>query len=73
MNTGGAQEDSTTGEEVDDMASPQDSGIEMKKKRLAAMKANMKKQGEVTLGVQEADLGASPQMAKGGFAAKFQH
>ena len=43
------------------MSSPMDSGINHKRKKLAALKNKKKdEKEEVTLGIVEADLGASP-------------
>ena len=65
------EEQNTTGESLEDMSSPMDSGIGMKKKRLAAMKDASKKAQQTKpaatsiLGIADCDLGASPQMSKG--------
>ena len=63
------EEQNTTGESLDDISSPMDSGIGMKKKRLAAIQKASKEQEKpkqaVSLGIADCDLGASPQMSKG--------
>ena len=70
---GSSEETGTGGESLDDISSPMDSGIGMKK-RMHQMaekaKAETKqpaatKQGGGVLGIADCDLGASPVMTKG--------
>ena len=76
------EEQETTGDSLDDISSPMDSGIGMKKKRLAAMAAAQKKAKEQQeannkpggiMGISDCDIGASPQMSKGAIFSKKQN
>ena len=59
-------ETTETNNELDDMSSPMDSNIGVKK-RMQALKAatKAKEDKEVKLGIGECEMGASPQMSKG--------
>ena len=81
------EESTTTGESIDDVSnlsttnhllqisSPMDSGVGMKKRMAqlaAAKKKNAAQKKEINLGINDCDLGASPQMSKGVlFGKKF--
>ena len=76
---GGQSEDNTTGESLDEMSSPQDSAVDMKKKRRLAMLAGEKqaaanKEAEKATGgfmtPADCDIGASPVMSKGSIYSK---
>lgn len=75
-NFGGKQleDQNTTGESIEAMSSPVDSGIDMKKKRrMAALKKDKEIKAQKNaaggfsgMSITQADIGASPQMQKGG-------
>ena len=69
------EDQNTTGESIEAMSSPVDSGIDMKKRRrMAALQKNKEEKaassGFSGMSINQADIGASPQMQKGGIFSK---